>query len=128
MQVQLRYVVVTKEAMSSYSYFLTPAKVFNIPIQDSHKGDWHKEYMEGASMEIYRTPLPSVFLGWTFSDIAAAIYSETRSVLIGFEIFSTDSSGRWRHSLNGMGAPAGSQLKLVPRNMVKRSKYLRMSL
>lgn len=87
--------------------------------QNSCKGDWHKEYMEGASMEIYRTPLPSVFLGWTFSDIAATIYNETGSMLIGFESFNTDNSECWRQSLHGMGAPAGSQLSLVPKNMVR---------
>ncbi|GMH39325.1 hypothetical protein BSKO_07223 [Bryopsis sp. KO-2023] len=71
------------------------------------KGDWHEEYMKGAAMEIYRTPLSPSFLGKSFSQIAGIVYKKTGCILIGLE-----------QSVRQGGSKAASQLVLAPMDMV----------
>jgi len=55
--------------------------------------EWRREYLRGASMEIYRTPLSPYFLGRTHRDATCIIYKNFGAILIGIEKLTSKRQG-----------------------------------
>eukprot|EP00898_Chlorokybus_atmophyticus_P000481 jgi/Chlat1/1433/Chrsp12S01991 len=54
--------------------------------QEACVAPWQREYAEGCAHEIYKTPLSTHFQGWTFPQVAEAVYKHCGAVLFALQL------------------------------------------
>lgn len=65
---------------------------------NSYEDGWEAQYGDGTGNELYVSPVPDVFVGWTFAQVSWFVFQEFQSILIGVDIFLKSST-----SYSGMG-------------------------